>query len=98
MSEQTGPIPAPTDPALSPPSGVSPCFESPYSLNPYQVLEIAACASITSVMLAARVYTKLALLKHFTWEDCKQNLLAQFIMRHDWLADMREQTLLSSDG
>ena len=65
-------IPEPLTPALSPPPGTSPCFTDPYTLKPYQDLEIAACVGITTVMLAARIYTKLALIKHFTWEDGEQ--------------------------
>ncbi|KAL6720061.1 hypothetical protein ACLMJK_001982 [Lecanora helva] len=69
MSGSQSQIPSPSSPALPPPPNVVPNFSEPYSLNPYQTLEIAACVSITTVMLAARVYTKVALLKHFTWED-----------------------------
>ena len=33
-------------------------------------LEIAACITLTTVLLAGRVYTKLVLVKNFSWEDC----------------------------
>ena len=63
-------IPSPLSPALTPPSGVPQTFYEPYTLRPFMTLEIAACIILTTVLLAGRVYTKLVLVKKFSWEDC----------------------------
>ena len=44
-------------PGLAPPPGVTPDFTSPYTLQPYLALTAVACVIITTVMVAARVYT-----------------------------------------
>lgn len=42
---------------LAPPPGVTPDFTSPYTLQPYQALTVVACIIVTTVMVAARLYT-----------------------------------------
>lgn len=62
---------APNDPGLEPPPGVTPDFESPYTLQPYQALTVAACIILTTVMVVARLFTKIKIIKAVKWEDCK---------------------------
>ena len=45
------------EPGLAPPPGVTPDFTSPYTLQPYQALTAVACIILTTVMVAARLYT-----------------------------------------
>lgn len=44
-------------PGLAPPPGVTPDFVSPYTLQPYQTLTVVACIIVTTVIVAARLYT-----------------------------------------
>ena len=57
-------------PGLVPPPGVTPDLTSPYTLQPYQALTVVACIIITTLAVAARMYTKLRIMKKRTWEDC----------------------------
>lgn len=57
------------EPGLAPPPGVTPDFTSPYTLQPYQTLTVAGCIIVTSVMVAARLYTKVYVMKALKWED-----------------------------
>ena len=45
------------EPGLAPPSGVTPDFTSPYTLQPYQALTAVAYIILTIVMVTARLYT-----------------------------------------
>ena len=60
---------APPKPALTPPPGVIPDFDDPYSLLPYVNLTIAGGIFITTVLTAARLYVKARIVKKFLWED-----------------------------
>ena len=62
--------PAPDDPGLAPPPGVSPYFYSPFTLQPYNAVTIAGCTIVTTIMVLARMYTKQFVLKKLNWEDC----------------------------
>ena len=44
-------------PGLPHPPGVTPNLNSPYTLQPYQTLTVVACIIMTTVMVAARLYT-----------------------------------------
>lgn len=44
-------------PGLPPPPGITPDFLSPYTLQPYQALTVVACIILTTIMVAARLYT-----------------------------------------
>lgn len=57
------------EPGLAPPPGVTPDFVSPYTLQPYQALTVVACIIITTVMVAARLYTKVCVIKAVKSED-----------------------------
>ena len=63
---------SPNAPGLTPPSGVTPNFDGPYTLEPYQKLTVAPCIVVTTVMVAARLYTKICIIKALKWEDCKE--------------------------
>ena len=67
---QVGPVPDPLSPGLGPPPGITPCFYEPYTLAPYNTVEIIVCVGVITVLLVGRVYTKTALIKHLSWEDC----------------------------
>ena len=62
----------PPRPGLTPPPGVIPTFSDPFSMQPYQVLTVAACIITTTLLVAARMYTKMFIMKSTVWEDCKQ--------------------------
>ncbi|KAI4249404.1 MAG: hypothetical protein LQ352_005659 [Teloschistes flavicans] len=59
MSGATYTITAPLKPALTPPPGVIPNFQQPYTLLPYVELTIAGGIAITTILVAARVFVKL---------------------------------------
>ena len=59
----------PPDPALTPPPGVIPDFDSPWSLLPYVNLTIAGGIFITTILTAARLYVKARVVKKLLWED-----------------------------
>ena len=63
--------PSPDQPALAPPPGVPAEFFSPFTLRPYHALTIIASVVTTTVMMAARLYTKKCLIKTMKWEDCE---------------------------
>ena len=63
---------SPDAPGLAPPPGVEPYFYSPYSLNGYTNVVIAECIILTTIMVAARVYTKRFVVKSISLEDCKR--------------------------
>ena len=62
--------PPPDVPPLAPPHGITPDLTSPYTLQPYQVLTVILCIIATTLAVAARMYTKLRVMKIVTWEDC----------------------------
>ena len=70
MSSPPGQVPGPMSPGLKPPTGIPATFYEPFTLRPYETLEMAACFALTAVLMAGRIYTKLALIKKFSWEDC----------------------------
>ncbi len=63
---------SPNQPGLTPPPGVTPDFDSPFTLQPYQALVVAACVAFTTTALAARLYTKARIIKAVVWEDCER--------------------------
>ncbi|CAD6591391.1 MAG: hypothetical protein ASARMPREDX12_005148 [Alectoria sarmentosa] len=66
---QSPAVPPPNQPALAPPPGVPAEFFSPFTLRPYQALTIVASVLTTTVMVAARLYTKNFIVKALKWED-----------------------------
>ncbi|KAL6720661.1 hypothetical protein ACLMJK_002586 [Lecanora helva] len=62
-------LPDPLSPALEPPPGVTPDFYDPFTLEPYNIVTVALCAALTSVLVIARVYTKVRIVKSMLWED-----------------------------
>ena len=62
-------IPGPYDPGLPPPPGVEPYFYSPFTLQPYFAETAGLCAIVTTIMVAARVYTKTFVIKSLSLED-----------------------------
>ncbi|CAL8575765.1 hypothetical protein XPA_001669 [Xanthoria parietina] len=68
-SQATYTLTSPPHPALTPPPGVTPNFEQPYTLLPYVELTIAGGIAITSVLVAARMFVKTRVVKQYLWED-----------------------------
>ncbi|KAL9594265.1 MAG: hypothetical protein Q9219_007128 [cf. Caloplaca sp. 3 TL-2023] len=62
-------ITSPPEPALTPPPGVVPDFQDPFTLQPYVELTIAFGIAITTVLIAARIFVKTRLTKKWLWED-----------------------------
>lgn len=69
MSRATYTVTAPAKPALTPPPGVIPNFEQPYTLLPYVEVTIAVCIAISTTLVAARIFVKTRLIKKWLWED-----------------------------
>ncbi|KAL8737724.1 MAG: hypothetical protein Q9181_001409 [Wetmoreana brouardii] len=68
-SQATYTLTSPPNPALTPPPGVIPNFQQPYTLQPYVELTIAGGIAITSALIAARLFVKIRLMKKWLWED-----------------------------
>lgn len=66
----SGQVPAPDSPGLPPPPGVTPYFDDPFTLQPYNTLTVAGCVFFTTVGVFARLYTKIFLMKRVNVEDC----------------------------
>ena len=65
----------PPDPALSPPPGIVPDFQDPFSLRPYYNLTASLSLLSTGFILVLRLYTKIVVVKQCRWEDCESNPL-----------------------
>ena len=64
-------LPDPDSPALKPPPGVTPNFNDAFTLEPYNIVTVALCTALGTVMVLARLYTKIHIVKKLLWEDCK---------------------------
>lgn len=60
---------APPNPGLTPPPGIIPNFQDPFSLQPYTAVDIALCIILGTLLVAARMFTKIWVVKKFLWED-----------------------------
>ncbi|KAL8784287.1 MAG: hypothetical protein Q9213_004045 [Squamulea squamosa] len=60
---------SPPDPALTPPPGVIPNFQDPFTLRPYWIVTTALSTLATGILLALRLYTKIVIVKQLRWED-----------------------------
>ena len=69
MSPATYTVTAPAHPALTPPPGVIPDFQGPYTLKPYTDLTIAGGIIITTCLVGARMFVKARVVRKFLWED-----------------------------
>ncbi|KAL8851619.1 MAG: hypothetical protein Q9221_003456 [Calogaya cf. arnoldii] len=66
---QTYTIQGPPDPALTPPPGVIPDLQDPFSLRPYWLVATALGLGASGILLALRLYTKIVIVKRLRWED-----------------------------
>jgi hypothetical protein len=71
-------------PTFPPPPGVIANFENPYSLQIYDIVCQAVCFTLTTLLLCVRLYTKVRVLRHAGWDDCKLVLA----LRLPWLTTM----------
>ncbi|KAL8820834.1 MAG: hypothetical protein Q9223_001026 [Gallowayella weberi] len=62
-------IVSPPDPALTPPPGVIPDFQDPFSLRPYWIVATALGLIATGFLLTIRLYTKVVIVRRLRWED-----------------------------
>ena len=60
---------SPPTPGLTPPPGVIPNFHEPYTLQPYVALVIPACIIATTLVVGARMFVKIRIVKKLLWED-----------------------------
>ena len=67
-------IVSPPDAALTPPPGVIPDFQDPFTLRPYWIVTAALGLLVPGFFLALRLYTKIKIVKKLRWEDCMLNL------------------------
>jgi type IV secretory pathway protease TraF len=63
-------------PAGTPPPGITANFSDPYSLGYYNVITSAICVSVSTIVLWAKLYTKVFVSRNQGWEDCKSPHLA----------------------
>ena len=68
---QTYTVTGPPDAALKPPPGVIPDFQDPFTVRPYWTLTASLGLVATGIVLALRMYTKIAIVKKCRLEDCK---------------------------
>ncbi|KAL8808257.1 MAG: hypothetical protein Q9200_004349 [Gallowayella weberi] len=68
-SQATYTFTTPPKPALTPPPGVIPNFEQPYTLLPYVELTIAPGIFLTTILVASRMFVKAKVVKKYLWED-----------------------------
>lgn len=57
--------------ALPAPSGVTPNFINPYSIQTSLVISGVLCLALTTLTTAIRLYTKLLIVKAHGWPDCR---------------------------
>ncbi|KAL8830102.1 MAG: hypothetical protein Q9191_001626 [Dirinaria sp. TL-2023a] len=60
---------SPPTPALTPPAGVIPNFEQPYTLLPYTIVTISEAIIVTTILVLARIYVKVFVVKKLLLED-----------------------------
>ena len=60
---------SPPTPGLDPPPGVIPTFHQPYTLQPYVELTISLAIIVTTMLMVARIYVKVWIVKKFLIED-----------------------------
>ena len=60
---------SPSDAAFAPPPGIIPDFQDPFSVRPYWIVTAAVGLVTTGILLALRLYTKIAVVKRCRWED-----------------------------
>lgn len=60
---------SPPTPGLDPPPGVIPTFHQPYTLQPYVELTISLAIIITTMLMVARIYVKVRIVKKLLIED-----------------------------
>lgn len=58
-------------PAVPPPPGITPNFESPPNSKAVSLIVLVPCQTIATLSVLLRLYTKLSLLQSIAWEDCK---------------------------
>ena len=65
---------SPDQPGLTPPPGITPDFQDPYSVQPFLTLIAAFSIIITTTLVALRMFAKIRILKAVKWEDCESTL------------------------
>lgn len=60
---------SPPTPGLDPPPGVIPTFHQPYTLQPYVELTISLAIIVTTILMVARIYVKVWIVKKLLIED-----------------------------
>ena len=57
--------------ALPAPSGITPNFIDPYSIQTSLIMSGVLCLTLTTLTTAIRLYTKLLIIKAHGWADCR---------------------------
>lgn len=72
MAMSTPPdVPLDRVPGLQPPSGVIPNFLNPENYQDKIVACLTVFLAIATIFTAAKLYTKIVIVKSIAWEDCK---------------------------
>ena len=64
---------SPFQPSLTPPPGMIPDFQDPYSVQPFLTLTAVFSIIVTTTFVALRMFAKVRILKSVKWEDCKSH-------------------------
>lgn len=64
--------------AMPPPKGLQPNFENPPNRNAEIITIACLLTSVSTILVAARTYTRLVVMGKSGWEDCKRLCLATF--------------------
>lgn len=62
-------------PAGKPPEGVVPNFLDPFSLDAIAITTLTLCIVFATLLVWARIYTKIFLMRLIAYEDCKYQSL-----------------------
>ena len=75
MSAGSATVPLTEVPGLTPPAGVTPNFNDPYSILNSLLAGVILCLTLATISIAIRLYTKLFLLKTHGLDDCKYTIV-----------------------
>ena len=83
-------------PAADPPSGVTPNFVDPPSLQECAIIVAIVCLVAAGTLLAIRVFTKVFLLKQRYWEDCASSYHLNVLVLADFSPDLSTVAMVSA--
>lgn len=70
-------------PALEPPPGVTSNLENPRTIKQQQIVVCSLLISIAFCFTLIRAYVKTFVTRKYTWDDCKQQPVAEICLEVD---------------